>query len=530
MPPVADARPLVSLTIPLATDADPSLVALCFDSIAAQTYGPIETIVFLSDGASEDLERAVREFGPTRLIRGWVSKTAARNQLAAQITGVYMLYLDHDMELSPGLIEDCVKLALDRNSDAVVTAQLEAPSRNFWRRCRALEWRLLESDIGAGSPYFVSAAVFDRVGGFDESIDMWDDWVLTLRIMAAGIPIDKVDSPILIRDATNLGEMFVRKYRRGRYLPALLRRFPHAPQARFGKRFRGIYLSNLFILARSPILAAGLAFIKIIDALGLALGRLRPIAPVDTDGTRRYFQAGTAGTYDEIRLGNSFNRFKHYSELRALRLLLNSTGGDVIEVGAGTGRITGELKRAGFRVTPVDPSAAMLLEFSRKPSLPLPVLADGRSLPFRKLSFNGAVSLRVVWHLPSEDGVKRMLWEMARVSSDFVIIDMSNAARWRSPIFRLLTAAHFLFNPAERRHHSTSQTMKLDEFIGLAESCGLRYERKHALDVLTPIWLRLLPARLASRLGPALSRFESVLAKVVSPGRYLIRFGKRLEA
>lgn len=526
MPTPGEPRPLVSVTVPLAPDADPGLAEICLRSISAQTYQAIETLVFLSDGANKALVDVVDRFGPTRLIRGSATKSAARNLLVRQTNGKYLLYVDHDMELSPRLIEDCVNLALEKQSKAIVAAQREAESSNFWRRCRALEWDLLEADIGAGSPYFLLSSTVAEVGGFDEMVDMWDDWVMTLRIMAAGIRIDRVASQILMRDSTNLVEMFVRKYQRGRFLRALQDRYSNAPQARFGERFRRVYIRNWKTLLRSPLLSLGLAFLKLIDVMGLILGRARPLPFKPVDGTRRYFETRTADVYDDVRYGDAFNRFKHYSELRALRMLLDPIQGSVVEVGCGTGRITAELIGSGICVTPVDPSPAMLRGFSAKLRLPPPVQADGRHMPFKRLAFAGAVSLRVVWHLPSRRDFERMLLEMSRVASDFVIIDISNEARWRQPVLKLLAGLYFLFDPSERRHHASSQVISLGEVVKLAEGLGLQYERSLPLDALTPIWLRLLPAKIASGLTPILTRLEPTLARLVPPGRYLIRFAK----
>lgn len=519
-----DDNPLVSVGLPLSQDADPRLLENCLKSISQQTYPSLETLILLSDGSSPEVTRIAQSVTAARVFDGSFSKSAARNFLASHSRGKFLLYIDHDMELSAGLIEECVKVALDKNSQAIVATQMEAESDSFWRRCRALEWKLLKSDIGAGTPHFLLNSIFRDVGGFDESLDMWDDWALTLELMANGIRFDRVRSAILISDTTDLAEMFIRKYRRGQYIPALKEKYPDAPHIRFSQRFMKIYVQNWRILIRSPILSIGLAFLKIIDVLGLFLGQLRPIRQERSDGTARYFEAGTAKAFDDVRFGDPFNRYKHYREVHSLRELLDPAEGRVVEVGAGTGRITRELTNSGLRVTPIDPSPVMLREYRRKSSLPSPVLADGRFLPFKELEFSGAVSLRVIWHLPAKPDIERVIEELARVSTDFVVIDISNKGRWQHPFFRLLARAYFLFRPSERGHHAATQFVTLDEIRLVGEKSGLILERTLALDGISPLWLRAVPQKTADWLYPGLARLENFVSGFVPPGRYLIKF------
>lgn len=522
----ANSNPLVSITLPLATDADPELLEICLNSIRAQTYRVFEVLVLVSEGSSAALARIISRYSFTRSFTGEFSKSAARNFLADRARGEYILYIDVDMELDRNLLRDCVEVAAAKGSLAIVTGQKEAPGSSFWTKCRELEWILLEDDIGSGSPFFMKKSVLENAGGFDEDLDMWDDWVLTLRLMEQGIEFDRVKTPVLIRDTTDLSEMFLRKYRRGRFITALLEKFPNAPHVRFRERFIWIYARNWRALARSPLLAAGLAVLKIVDALGLLVGRLRPISKAPEDGTKPYFLEETAQSYDRVRLQDQYNLYKHYSEVQSLLKLLGESDGALVEVGAGTGRITRELIAKRGRIVPTDPSPAMLVEYRRKPRLPLPIRADGTALPFATRSFVGAFSLRVIWHLPSRRGFMRMLSEMARVSSEFVIVDIANERRWRHPLLRPLAAVYFMLNPTESRRHQTTQLLSLEAFNELAGRIGLRVEETIPLETLPPIWLRFLPAKLGRSLHSLHLRFETTLSKGVPPGRYLLRLSK----
>ena len=512
--------------LPLAPDADPALLDICLHSVSAQTYRELEILVLLSEGSPPELERVIRNFTQVQLFHGSFTKSAARNFLVSQSNGEYMLYIDVDMELSRDLLEECIDLVKERGSQAIITVQKEAPTRTFWGKCRSLEWDLLARDVGSSSPYFLLTSAFSEVGGFDESIDMWDDWVLSLRLMSKGMRFDRIQSPIFIRDSTNLGEMFVRKYKRGRFIPALLQKYPDAPYVKFFDRFVRIYVRNWRVLLRSPILTVGLAFLKVLDIVALYAGRLNPVKNIPGDGTQPYFRSEVATSYDQVRLMDSFNLYKHYSETRSLNQLLRHVYSPLIEIGCGTGRMTSELTEKGFHILPTDPSLAMLTEFRKKPDLPNPIRADGMALPFAANVVEGVFSLRVIWHLPSLDSLEQMMGEMARISMCFLILDVSNERRWRNPLLRPLIAIYFRFNPDERSKHETSILLTLERFTGLVERLGLQVDQVLALDVLSPIWLKPFPLGIAKFLYPIIFHLENILSVIIPPGRLIIKLTK----
>jgi len=518
--------PLVCITLPLSQDADPWLLDICLQSLASQTYRKFEVLVFVSEASPPELMRTVASFPFAVLYEGSLTKSAARNFLGEKARGEYMMYIDVDMELSPRVLEECVTAASDLGAAAVVCPQKEAPTKSFVGMCRALEWELISRDLAGGNPYFVRSSTFEDVGGFDESLDLLDDWGFTLALEAEGIRLHRVASPILIRDTTNVREAFMRKYRRGRYVPGLVEKFPEVPQLHFTRRFLSAYIKNWRLLIRSPIHTLGLAFLKCIDISALTLGRLRPIRDATSDGARAYFRPGVASTYDKVRLGDGYNQYKHFSEVQALTALMPERGHVLLEVGCGTGRITRELTRRGYRIIPLDPSPAMLREFTTKPTLPGPVRADALALPFDGSLFAGVFSLRVIWHLSAPGQAERMLDECARVSAGFIVIDVTNERRWRHPLVRPIAALYHRVRPVQLSAHRTSRLFALNELEQLAMQRGLRLERVRPLDVMSPIWLRVMPSAIARTLFRILARLELIMSSLIPPGRFLIRLTK----
>jgi SAM-dependent methyltransferase len=525
--------PLVSVALPLAPNVSPELLETCRAALARQTYRNFEVLLLVSEGAAAEVWGLAHRCPAARVFRGSFTKSGARNFLAAQATGRYMLLLDVDMELDPAVLSECVAVAETRGSEAVIAPVHEAPRATFWARCRALEKELILGDEGAECPLFIALSLFWRMGGFDESLDLLDDGSLTANLMTQGVVFDRVSAPIFTRETNRLSEMFRRKYRRGRFIPAFLQKFPEAPQVRYATRFAKAYLPHWKLLVKFPFLTVGLAFLKVLDMAALILGRLRPIALPEGNSAQAYFRPEVAGTYDPLRLNDNFNRYKHYAETRALLSLLPRSPSCLVEVGCGTGRVTAAFAAQGYSIVPCDPSPAMLDQFTRKligspGCLPPPIQSDGTALPFVAGCFESAYALRVIWHLPTACQREQLLAEMARVTSHCIILDITQAQRWRHPFTRWPAAVYFAFRPRERAAHQSRHFFTLDEFTELAAAVGVRLEHSIPLDVLSPVWLRLLPAGLARFLHPTLYRLETRLSRVMPPGRFLVKLVKGL--
>jgi ubiquinone/menaquinone biosynthesis C-methylase UbiE len=104
--------------------------------------------------------------------------------------------------------------------------------------------------------------------------------------------------------------------------------------------------------------------------------------------------------------------------LAAARLAACPEGGELLDVPCGFGRHTVPLARAGYRVTGVDRSAALLEEARRRAAgerWPKLVRADYRQLPFRDATFDGAINLfSSLGYLGDEEDTKALA-EIGRV-------------------------------------------------------------------------------------------------------------------
>jgi O-antigen biosynthesis protein len=192
-------RDLVSVVTPCYNAAP--FVAETVESVAAQRYRPVEHIV-VDDGSSDASWDVIRSFGSRiraeRLPRN-LGAAAARNRGLAGARGRFVMFLDADDLLGPEAIGGLVA-ALGERRDAVAMCE--------WRRLVQFDgaWRERPAEIALPAPdadllrrwiestTFVPPCallwpreLFERVGGWDESLSLDDDTDVMLRALASGV-------------------------------------------------------------------------------------------------------------------------------------------------------------------------------------------------------------------------------------------------------------------------------------------------------------------------------------------------------
>ena len=133
-----------------------------------------------------------------------------------------------------------------------------------------------------------------------------------------------------------------------------------------------------------------------------------------------------AAVYDDSRFtslrGRLVDRLEKRAVARALEVL--PRGSHLLDLPAGTGRITQFLLEGGYRTSGVDISEAMiqvagarLERFANACSL---CVADAERLPFQDQAFDGVVCVRLMGHVPPTLRLQ-ILSEMKRVTKEWII-------------------------------------------------------------------------------------------------------------
>lgn len=190
--------PLVSVIVPVRNS--PEQIKACLKSLQRTTYGNVEVIVV--DDASTDVTPEVIVALGARSLRlvSNVGPAAARNRGAELARGDYLLFIDADVCVQPGTVDEFVAtFERDPGIDAVFGSydlQPAAPNllsqyRNLFHHFVHQDGRVQSSTFWAGCGA-IRRSVFGGVGGFDPHFTRpcIEDIELGVRLRKAGHRIE----------------------------------------------------------------------------------------------------------------------------------------------------------------------------------------------------------------------------------------------------------------------------------------------------------------------------------------------------
>jgi glycosyltransferase involved in cell wall biosynthesis len=197
--------PTVSVIIP--TFNRWPLVGDAIDSVLAQSYGDFEVIV-VDDGSTDGTVQQLSRFGsPLRVLqqpnRG---VSAARNLAARHARGSYLAFLDSDDLWLPEKL--ALQTAFMEQNPAVQICQTEEvwirngvrvnPKAKHRKPSGDIFISSLELCLVSPSAVMLTRELFERVGGFDESLPVCEDYDLWLRI-AVDHSVPLIDDALVIK-------------------------------------------------------------------------------------------------------------------------------------------------------------------------------------------------------------------------------------------------------------------------------------------------------------------------------------------
>jgi len=191
-PPAATLRfsPLVSVLTPV-FDTDPELLGRAVESVRRQTY-PNWQLCLADDGSTNERTLAVlrRLAGEPRIdvLFGESNEgiAAATNRALGGARGEFVAFLDHDDELHPDALLECVwRLNEKPGTDAIYTDEDKITRRgSFTEPFFKPDWspELLRGVMYVGHLLVLRRSLVESVGGLDSGFDGVQDFELMLRV------------------------------------------------------------------------------------------------------------------------------------------------------------------------------------------------------------------------------------------------------------------------------------------------------------------------------------------------------------
>jgi glycosyltransferase involved in cell wall biosynthesis len=212
---------LVSFIIPVRNDA--ARLRRCLTTIRANTPATADIEIIVADnGSTDDTPDVARSFGARVLSLPSLSVAALRNRAATEARGQVLAFVDADHEIDPLWVASALE-SLAPPDVAAVGALCFAPADGTWvqRMYDALRGRTQgQSDVewlGSGN-MAVRRELFDKVGGFDVSLETCEDVDLCQRLLQAGFRVRGDDRMrnVHLGDPATLGKLYRSELWRGR--------------------------------------------------------------------------------------------------------------------------------------------------------------------------------------------------------------------------------------------------------------------------------------------------------------------------
>ncbi len=276
--PVRD-KDLVSIIIISKNEDDVMKVLLL--SAVNQTYKDIE-IILVDNHSTDNTLKIAKEFNNVVIYNFGPERSAQRNYGAKKAAGKYLLFLDSDMKLTPKVVEECVKKIKTGKKIGGIAIPEKSVAFNFWEKVKSFERSFYneKGDSVTDAARFFPKEVFNKAGGYDETITGPEDWDLSDNIRNLGYHINRIESVIYHKERINsVIDLARKKYYYGLKTYRYLRKHNISPlSAKTVFFLRPIFYKNWSKIILHPILSLSLLFMLTLELMaggaGYLIGRL----------------------------------------------------------------------------------------------------------------------------------------------------------------------------------------------------------------------------------------------------------------
>lgn len=253
-----------SISIVIPTKNEEKNILRCLRSIKKQKVNASIEIILVDNHSLDNTVKLAKPFVNKTIIKG-PERSAQRNIGARIARGKWLLFIDADMELSAGALQECLDLAKNRMVDPIIIINEKGVGHTFLGKAIALEKNCYQYASWLQAARFFPREFFAKLGGYDESLIAGEDWDLTQRFRDEGFPIFITFKSFLIHHESQ--DNLVEVYRKELYYINHIN--PYATKHPFAFSYQGSFLYRVFVwlrswanLAKNPLLTITFLSIK----------------------------------------------------------------------------------------------------------------------------------------------------------------------------------------------------------------------------------------------------------------------------
>ena len=198
---------MISISVIIPSYNRAHLLPRCLNSVISQEYAPVEIIV-VDDGSTDSTRDLLKRSYPGIRLITQVNKgvSAARNVGISAAKGDWLAFLDSDDTWFPGkLRRQAQTIETSPDSNIVHTDEIWIrngvrvnPQRKHKKHGGSIFKYCLPLCAISPSSVMIHSRVFDRVGLFDETLPVCEDYDLWLRICAR-MPVSFIPEPLITK-------------------------------------------------------------------------------------------------------------------------------------------------------------------------------------------------------------------------------------------------------------------------------------------------------------------------------------------
>lgn len=265
---------MTKISIVITTKNEEKVIGRLLESISLQTYKNHEVI--LVDNKSSDKTLAIGRIHNAKTYTKGPERSAQRNFGARKSHGLYLLFLDADMELSPNVLKSCAD-QIEKTKSKIVTIAETTVGGGLIARVRRFEREMYMGEKDYEVPRLFERQAFFEFEGYDTNLTGPEDYDLPFR-MRKKYKSTRVNDYIYHHEENaTLSSLLKKKYYYAGQGALYAQKHPELIKTQGTILFRGVYIKNWRKFIKSPFLGVCFLVVRILETIWAVSGFINKV-------------------------------------------------------------------------------------------------------------------------------------------------------------------------------------------------------------------------------------------------------------